>query len=168
MTASLKQIALGDLEHEVATTRRVLERVQDEHLDWKPHDKSMSLAGLATHLATLPTYASRILSSEELDFATPMPPNPLAASRDEVLSRFDAAAAELRALLEAADDASLSGTWTLRRGEQIIMRMPRTGVMRVFFLSHMIHHRGQLSLYLRLLDASVPSIYGPSADEGGF
>jgi uncharacterized damage-inducible protein DinB len=165
---SLKQAAVGDLENEIATTRRVLERVRDEHLDWKPHAKSMALGGLATHLATLPTYGSKILGSDELDFATRMPPNPIATTRDEVLSRFDAAVADLRALMEAADDTALATPWTLRRGEQIVLRHTKAGMLRTFFLSHMIQHRGQLSVYLRLLDIPVPSIYGPSADEGGF
>ncbi len=129
---SLKQIALGDMEHEIATTRRALERIPDEHLDWKPHAKSMSLAGLSTHLATLPLYGIQILASDELDFAAPMPPNPIARSRDEVLSRFDERVAGLRGHMETVEDAALLVPWTLRRGEQILLRQPRAGMLRTF------------------------------------
>ncbi len=167
-TPSLKQIALGDLENELATTRRALERIPDEHLDWKPHARSMSLGGLSTHLATIPLYGMLILSSDELDFGKPMPPNPLATSRDEVLSRFDERVAGLRPLVESVEDSALLVPWTLRRGEHVILRQPRAGMLRTFFLSHMVHHRAQLGVFLRLLDVPVPPSYGPSADETTF
>jgi uncharacterized damage-inducible protein DinB len=162
---SLKQAALADLEHEFATTRRVLERVPDEHFAWKPHERSMALGGLATHLATLPFWAITTLESDELDMAKGMPENPLAKSRDEVLRRFDETAERVRAALAAADDAALARTWTMRNGEHVIVQQPRVAVLRTFVANHMIHHRGQMSVYLRLLDVPVPSIYGPSADE---
>jgi uncharacterized damage-inducible protein DinB len=162
---SLKKVALGDLEHEIATTRRVLERIPEEHFDWKPHAKSMSLGGLSTHIATIPVYGVSVLRGEDFDLAAPLPPNPLAATRDEVLRRFDETAATLRAMLEEAEEPSLREPWSLRAGERIIFTQPRIGVLRGLIISHMVHHRGQLSVYLRLLDVPVPSIYGPTADE---
>ena len=161
----LKKIALGDLETEFATTRRVLERLPDEHFDWKPHTKSMSLGGLATHIATIPFYGTAVLRGQDFDVAAPLPPNPLAATRDEVLRRFDETAASLRALLAEADDLSLREPWSLRAGERVVFTQPRVGVLRGLVVSHMVHHRAQLGVYLRLLDVLVPSIYGPSADE---
>lgn len=165
---SLKQIALGDMEHEIATTRRALERIPDEHLAWKPHPRSMALGGLATHLATLPLYGIQIVTSDELDFAARLPPNPVATSREEVLSRFDARVAELRGHMEGVRDEALLVPWTLRRGDHVLLRQPRAGMLRTFFLSHMVHHRSQLGVYLRLLEVPVPSSYGPSADETTF
>ena len=164
---SVKQIALADLEQELATTCRVLERVPGEQLEWKPHAKSWTLGGLATHLATLPTYGMAILGMDELD-ATTLPPNPLATSRDELLRRFDENAAGLRALVETTDDAALARTWTFRLGEKVIFQQTRTALLRMLVVSHMVHHRAQLGVYLRLLDVPVPSVYGPSADENPF
>jgi uncharacterized damage-inducible protein DinB len=161
----LRKIALGDLETEIATTRRVLERVPEEHLDWKPHAKSMSLGGLVTHIATIPFYGTAVLQGQDFDVAAPLPPNPLATTRDEILRRFDETVAALRALLEGADDLSLREPWSLRNGEQVVFTLPRIGVLRGLVVSHLVHHRGQLSVYLRLLDVPVPSIYGPTADE---
>jgi len=161
----LRKIALGDLETEIATTRRVLERIPEEHLDWKPHAKSMSLGELATHIATIPSYGTAVVQGQDFDVAAPLPPNPLATTRDEVLRRFDEMVAAFRPLLEDADDVSLREPWSLRNGEHVVFTLPRIGVLRGLVVSHMVHHRGQLSVYLRLLDVPVPSIYGPSADE---
>jgi uncharacterized damage-inducible protein DinB len=161
----LRKIALGDLETEIATTRRVLERVPEEHFDWKPHPKSMSLGGLATHIATIPFYGTAIMQGQEFDVAAPLPPNPVATTRDEILQRFEETVAAFRPLLEGADDLSLREPWTLRAGERVVFTQPRIGVLRGMVVSHLVHHRGQLSVYLRLLDVPVPSIYGPSADE---
>lgn len=165
---ALAQLALGDFEHELATTRRVLERMPDAHWDYKPHPRSMALGQLAAHLANIPRWGVMTLSGSELDFGTGAPPRQaeLPATRDAVLAHFDAQAAEARSALAGADDAHLGGTYTVRRGERVVMAMPRAAMLRAMILSHMIHHRGQLSVYLRLLDVPVPSIYGPSADEG--
>lgn len=163
---SLKQVALGDLEAELATTRRVLERVPEEHLGWKPHEKSMTLGALATHLANLPFWGTTTLRTDGLDIAaTPLPPQPPATSRAELLGFQEQRAAELREALGEADEARLGQEWTFRRGEHVILRMPRVAVLRTMMISHMAHHRGQLSVYLRLLDVPVPSVYGPTADE---
>lgn len=167
-TPSLRQTALGDLEHEMAITRRVLERVPEERLSWKPHEKSWSLGGIAVHIANLPRWAVAILQADEFDLAAPLPRSAEPASREEVLARFDAAVAAVREALAGADDAALARPWTLRRGEQVVTTLPKAGALRTMVISHVIHHRGQLSVYLRLLDVPVPSIYGPSADEGGF
>jgi uncharacterized damage-inducible protein DinB len=161
----LRKIALGDLETEIATTRRVLERIPDEHFEWKPHARSMSLGGLATHIATIPFYGTAVLQGQDFDVAAPLPPNPPATTRDEVLRRFEETVAAFRALLEDADDLSLREPWNLRSGEHVILTAPRIGMLRGMVVSHLVHHRGQLSVYLRLLDVPVPSIYGPTADE---
>lgn len=161
----LKVIALGDLETELATTRRVLERLPEEHFDWKPHARSMSLGALATHVATVPFYGTAVLQGQEFDVTAPLPPNPVATTRDELLRRFDETASAFRAVLADADDLSLREPWTLRAGKRVVFTVPRIGVLRGMVVSHMVHHRGQLSVYLRLLDVSVPSIYGPTADE---
>ena len=164
-TPSLKQIALGDVNHELALTRRVLERVPDEHLPWKPHEKSMSLGALASHLSTIAGYGTRTLETDEFNFAEAGPPNREAAGRDELLSRFDDGVAAFRAAWESVDEADLSRTWTLRNGDHVIISQPKLAVLRALVISHMIHHRAQLGVYLRLLDQPVPSTYGPSADE---
>ena len=157
--------AFGDFEHELAGARRVLERVPEEHLAWKPHPKSFSLGELATHVATIPFWGTMTLQTEELDFAQPQPPNPVATSREELLARFDKNAADALAAMEAAEPAAFGQPWTLRVGEKVIFSQPRAGVMRGFVISHLIHHRAQLAVYLRLLDVPVPALYGPSADE---
>ena len=164
---ALSQLALGDFDHELSITRRVLERVPDAHWDYKPHPKSMSLGQLAGHLSNIPHWGALTLGGSELDFAAGGPPQPRPATRDALLENFDAAAVSARAALSSADDAHLGGTYTVRNGERVVMAMPRAAMLRGMILSHMIHHRGQLSVYLRLLDVPVPSIYGPSADEGG-
>ena len=167
-TASLAQLSLGDLHQELATTRRVLERVPDEHWDWKPHPKSMALGQLTAHVANLLLWAQHTLSAPEVDFASPPPAPPRHANVAATLAAYDASVAEVGGLLANASDAALGETYTVRRGAQVMMAMPRTAMLRGFILSHIIHHRGQLSVYLRLLDVPVPSIYGPSADEGSF
>lgn len=170
MTApSLQGIAFGDLEQELATTRRVLERVPEDRLGWKPHEKSMTLGQLAAHLATLPFYGETICRSEEFDLSTAPEPNiDGIKSRAELLETFETRVAALNEALVALDDAALGEPWTLRHGERVVFTLPRLAVMRSMLTSHMIHHRAQLSVYLRLLDVPVPSIYGPSADEPNF
>lgn len=155
---------LGDLDNELATTRRVLERVPDAHGDWKPHPKSMSLMEMASHVASLLGWGTAILTSDGMDFAQSPPPSK-AGSREELLARFDENAARLRELLAAADDPTLLGTWTGRNGDRVVIALPRIAMMRAMIVNHMIHHRGQLSVYLRLNDVPLPMMYGPTADE---
>lgn len=163
--SSLRQTALADLDQELANTRRVLERVPDEHLDWKPHEKSFSLGSLASHVATLPFLLEFILDGDVFDVAAPFDvPAPL-HGREALLAGFDERAAALRARLDAADDALLSRPWELRAGEKVNFRAPKFAVLRTLGLNHIIHHRAQLTVYLRLLDVPLPPLYGPTADE---
>ena len=165
---SLAQVSLGDLAQELATTRRVLERVPDDRWDWKPHEKSMTLGQLAGHVANLLNWGTHTLSEAGVDFAAPpaVPPRP--TNRAGLLAAFDAGTERLREGLAGAGDEALGATYTVRRGEQVLMAMPRAAMVRGMVLSHIIHHRGQLTVYLRLLDIPVPPVYGPTADEGRF
>ncbi len=156
---------VAEFDHEIGTTRRLLERVPESRLGWKPHDKSMSLGGLATHLANLPNWGDRILQDNSFDLGVGPPHVSECASRAEVLTRFDEASRRTRSALDKTD-VELLARWTLRRGDQEVFSMPKAAAFRTFVVNHIIHHRGQLSVYLRLNDVPVPAIYGPSADEG--
>jgi uncharacterized damage-inducible protein DinB len=167
--ATLKQDALGDLDHELANTRRVLERLPEAQFAWKPHEKSMSLGRLASHVVELVRWQTMTLQTEELDLGgTPPPSTEGPTSRDALLGTFDANVAALKEALAKASEPELRQVWTLRLGEKVLLRMPRLSVLRTMCLNHMINHRAQLSVYLRLLGVPVPAIYGPSADEPGF
>ncbi len=161
---SLKQLALGDLNHELGITRKLLERVPEEHLEWKPHEKSMTLGRLALHVATIIYWVTRTVENDHLDLAT-LQGNPPPTSRQQILDAFQEKVDEMRRTLESADDAVLMRPWQLRRGEQVLQTMPTLAVVRGMAINHMIHHRGQLSVYLRLLNVPLPAMYGPSADE---
>ncbi|WP_435165883.1 DinB family protein [Paenibacillus glycanilyticus] len=161
----MKQLIVGDAEHELTITRRILERLPDEHMAWKPHEKSMTLGGLATHLINLLNWQAAILHSLELDMSTVSGRREALQKREDVLSEYDANAAKVIGLITECDENKLSEEWTLRNGDYIILRQPRAMALRTFGLSHMIHHRAQLGVYLRLLDIPVPGLYGPSADE---
>ena len=168
---ALKDTLLAEFDHEMGTTRRLIERIPDAQLGWKPHEKSMTLGGLATHLANIPGWTKNTFEADELDIAPPgAPPYKVeeAKSTAELLEAFDKNVASARAALEGATDENWQGKWSLLMTGKPIFTLPRTAVMRGFILSHSIHHRAQLGVYLRLLDVPVPSIYGPSADEGGF
>ena len=167
MSNTIKHVALGDLENELAGTRRVLERVPDEHLGWKPHEKSFTLGELATHVTNLLYWQLGIVTSDEFDLATVPPPDPsqILKSRGALLERWDQNVAALRPALDAADDESLMRRWTLRKGEHVVMALPRVAALRTVGISHLIHHRAQLTVYLRQVGAPVPGLYGPSADE---
>jgi uncharacterized damage-inducible protein DinB len=159
------QASLGhELKHELAITRRVLERAPTEQFGWKPHPKSMSLGTLAGHMANLLGFLQMSLQGPEFDVTTgTMPDSP--ATTPDVLARFDLNAENLhKALADVADD-TFREVWSLTRGDQKLLTLPRTAVARTLVLNHLIHHRGQLSVYLRLLDIPVPAIYGGSADE---
>lgn len=158
---------LPEFDREMTTTRKVLERVPDESLGWKPHVKSFSLGELATHVAGLPTWTAKTLHTSEIDVGTDRRLVAL-PSKADVLAAFDASTAAARAALIDRSDAELMAVWTLKLSGKTLFSMPKAVVLRSFVLSHLIHHRGQLSVYLRLLDVPVPSIYGPSADEPAF
>ena len=163
----IKDSLLAEYDHEVATTRRLLERLPDEQskLAWKPHVKSMSLGGLATHIANLPTWGVTILNASSFDLAA-LPPNAEArGSRAEIVAAFDGNAKQTRNWMDRTD-AEYLDRWTLRRGGQELFSLPRVAAFRNFVMHHLIHHRGQLSVYLRLNDIPVPAMYGPTADEG--
>jgi uncharacterized damage-inducible protein DinB len=168
---SFSQALIPEFDQEMKTTRTLLERVPEDKLAWKPHEKSMTLGRLAGHLAELPGFVVSIIQLDELDFAAPKegapPRKPLIAeSRQHVLEAFDAKAAAARPVIAGASDEHLAKMWKLSSAGKTIFAMPRGQAVRAMFMNHVVHHRGQLSVYLRLLDVPVPSIYGPSADEG--
>ena len=162
---AIKDALLAEYDHEVGTTRKLLDRVPDAQLGWKPHDKSMSLGGLATHLSNIPNWTGTLLNESEFDVAGAPPNLQAKASRAEILEAFDASTRQARRSMDKTD-AEYLAPWTLKRGGQIMFTMPRIAAFRSFVLSHMIHHRGQLSVYLRVHNVPIPAIYGPSADEG--
>ena len=164
-TAAIARYVFIDLDRELEATRRVLERVPDGQFDWKPHGKSMSLGQIAGHVAELPSFARMILELDEYDFASGQWKPAKPATTAEVLALFDETSAKLRAAVAAAGDESLAGTWTLRHGAHVIVTGNRAALARTMGINHILHHRSQLGVYLRLLDVPVPGLYGPSADE---
>ena len=161
----LKATVLFDLDAEFANTRRVLERAPDDQLSWKPHPKSFSLGSLGAHIANLVGWQTTTLTTTELDLGVERPRTVPPASTAELLETFDRNLETFRATFAEADDESLSAMWTLRFGERVLLAQPRVQVLRGSGLSHLIHHRGQFTVYLRLLDVPVPGLYGPTADE---
>ncbi|WP_078394643.1 DinB family protein [Shouchella patagoniensis] len=161
----VKQLIVGDAKHELTSTRRILERLPEEHMSWSPHQKSMTLGGLATHLINVLNWQIAILQHPEFDLSTVQLRREPLEKHADVLSEFDANVGKFEKLLAESDDKTLDEEWTLRHGDHIILREPRAIALRTFGLSHMVHHRAQLGVYLRLLDIPVPGIYGPSADE---
>jgi uncharacterized damage-inducible protein DinB len=168
-TSSLRQNFLAELHQELASTRKILERVPFEHADYKPHPKSMTLWRLATHVVDLLAFKTLFLQANGRDFLDPNAPKPgpTPTSKEELLTRFDEYSATLRQALESTDDEKLTHNFKLHRGEQVIFDRPKATAIRIMGLNHSIHHRGQLTVYLRLLDIPVPGLYGPSADEKG-
>ena len=156
---------LPEFDHEMSVTRKLLERVPLEKFDWKPHAKSMSLGQLSQHVATLPGWGSMTLSQAEFDLGTGPPQEPI-RDHQALLATFDRTVGETRAALLGKTGAELMAPWALKKDGHTIFSMPKAAVWRSFVISHLVHHRGQLSVYLRLNDVPVPSIYGPSADEG--
>ena len=166
-TASIQQNILAELDHELAQTRKTIERVPFAQADYKPHPKSMSLWQLATHVVNLLAFNTLFVQHDARDFLDPTAPRPgpTPTSMEELLARFDEYSATLRTALHASDDEQLTHNFRLHRGEQTIMEMPKGAAIRIMGLNHSVHHRGQLTVYLRLLDIPVPALYGPSADE---
>lgn len=162
------EIFLADLAREAPITRRVLEHVPDGKFDWKPHERSMPLGYLAMMVATMPDWLGMVVQMDELDIAPKdgpkFTPPPLKSSADLVRA-LDAAVEKGRAALRGTDDAHLQTRWRLLSGGQVLQETPRHVQIRDGVLSHWVHHRGQLTVYLRLLGAKIPSIYGPSGDE---
>jgi len=158
-------VALGDLQHEIDTTRAVLARLPAGRLTWKPHEKSMSLGELGGHVANILQWGLMTLQQDGYDMAAGSPSPPAPSSVEELLQRFDGLRAKLDPVLASASDEALGESWALRHGEHVVFSRPKLAVFRSFVISHMIHHRAQLGVYLRLLDEPVPAVYGPSADE---
>ena len=162
---AIKDALLPEFDHEMQVTRKVLERVPDAKFGWKPHDRSMSLGRLATHIAQIPGWVKETLTQDGVDMGGDFKPTDL-ATRDEVLAAFDQMVAVARPLIDAATDAQFLSPWTLKFKGEEVFTLPKIAVVRAWVFSHSIHHRGQMSVYLRLNDVPVPAIYGPSADEG--
>ena len=164
----LSQALLPEFDQEMAGTRKTLERVPEDRLGWRPHPKSMTLGGLASHLANIPSWIAPTIQGDSFDLA-PVGGEPLRqpekTSRQALLDHFDRQISEGRALLLAASDDNLLAPWTLLGGGKPYFTMPRVAVLRSFVMNHNVHHRAQLGVYLRLLDVPVPGVYGPSADE---
>ena len=161
---SIAQAYLAEFEHEVKTTRRFLERVPADRLDWRPHEKSMTLGRLAQHVATIPRWGAAALTQSEADVAANRPPEVM-TTRAELLATFDQHVAATRAALVGRGDGELMAPWTLKREGHTVFSMPRASVWRTLMMNHLIHHRAQLGVYLRMHDVPLPSMYGPSADE---
>jgi uncharacterized damage-inducible protein DinB len=164
---ALADTLLPEFDHEMGATRKVLERVPDDKHEWKPHPKSFSLGALATHVANLPTWGTETLTKSEIDVSGNPTVSALASTAD-ILAAFDRNVAAARSALAGKTDAELAAMWSLRRNGKTLFSMPKSAVWRSFVVSHLIHHRAQLTVYLRLLDVPIPSIYGPSADEPAF
>lgn len=162
---SRTELLIGELNEEAEATRRVLERVPEDRLSWRPHPKSMSLGELALHVAQTPGGVAELLNgptAEPPDFSGS---RPQAGSRAELLSSFEESVANATSKLSAWGDEALEAEWRMTRGEDTLMALPRGKMVRAIMLNHLYHHRGQLLVYLRLLDVPVPAVYGDSADE---
>lgn len=167
---SLGQGMLAEFDQEMAKTRTTLERVPGDRFDWKPHEKSFSFGEISNHLARLPGWGAATLSTPSMDIDPEkgeFVPPPLMETPEEVLELFDAQVAEFRAALASASDEDLMAPWTLLNGGAELFTMPRIACIKGMILNHILHHRGQLTVYLRLNDLPVPALYGPSADEQG-
>jgi uncharacterized damage-inducible protein DinB len=162
---ALVDALLPEFDHEIAVTRKVLERVDETKLGWQPHERSMTLGRLAQHVAEIPQWGHTILDQPEFDMLDGDHRPKAIATSAELLANFDGLAKAIRARLAEKSDAEMMSTWTFKHNGQEVYGMPRAAAWRSMVMSHMIHHRGQLSVYLRLTGAKVPGIYGPSADE---
>lgn len=162
---SLSSPLIAEIKHTASATRRILERVPNDRLNWKPHEKSMTLGRLASHVAELTQWMKLILEREEFDFAVDKFNRRNVSSADELLAIFDENIKEALTVLETASDDKLNTKWILQKSGNTMFNLPRKIAIRELIMNHIIHHRGQLSVYLRLLDIPVPGMYGQSADE---
>jgi uncharacterized damage-inducible protein DinB len=154
-----------DLESELATTRRMLERVPNGNNDWRPHAKSRTLGELATHLAQLPGFGILMATRNEFDGLAPRPPQPMLLTSAERVRAFEEMSKQLRAILQQMTWDQANAPWKLRLGDKVVVNAPRTQILRTVFVTHSAHHRAQLGVYLRMLETPVPWSYGRSADE---
>lgn len=165
----LNEMLLNEFDQEMATTRKTIERIPDDKLDWRPHDKSMSLGRLGGHVAELVGWTATIILKPSFDLAPPDGPGEqslTAGSRAEALEHLDRNIGRAREAIAGASDDDLAQPWSLLHGGNTLFTLPRIAVLRTWVMNHVIHHRAQLGVYLRLNDIPVPSTYGPSADEG--
>jgi uncharacterized damage-inducible protein DinB len=163
---SISDSLIAELEQEAATTRRVLERVPADKYDWKPHAKSFSLGALASHIANVPSSVASILAEDTFDYGSISGEETV--DHSGLLAALDKSVATAKEALNGWDDAKLMDLWKLVKGDEEIMAVPRIGIVRSIMFNHWYHHRGQLTVYLRILNVPVPSVYGPSADENPF
>jgi len=162
----LADTMLMELDQEAQTTKRVLDRIPEDKLSWKPHPKAFSLGQLALHIASVPASVAAAAVPDTMEAPNFSQPEP--KSRQEVLDTFSKSLESARAALKKMDDARLNSTWSLTKNGKVLMSVPRIAFLRSILMNHNYHHRGQLSVYLRILDVPVPAIYGPSADENPF
>jgi uncharacterized damage-inducible protein DinB len=163
---AIAEAMLAEMEMEQKTTQRVLERVPENKLNWKPHPKAYSLGQLAMHIAIAPGRVASAATEDVHEFAPPTVPDP--KTRQEILDAFSASNAKAKQIVKSFDDARMTSLLTLKQNGKVILSLPRVGFLRAILMNHIYHHRGQLSVYIKLLDVPVPSIYGPSADENPF
>ena len=162
---ALKETFIAEMQHEAANTRKMLERVPVEHFDFKPHEKSMTLKRLASHVAELPEWTGYTLKYPELDFATVKYVPKDIRTKEDLLALHDESVRGAIADLKGSSNAQMKEIWVLRHGAHVILSMPKSDVIRSSVLNHIVHHRAQLGVYLRLLGVPIPGMYGPSADE---
>jgi uncharacterized damage-inducible protein DinB len=163
----LSDVMVQEFLHESQTTKRLLERLPEDKISWKPHEKSMPMSRLATHITEIPQWAEVIVNQDNLDMASVDFKPVMLESRQEILDSLQKNLDKFAEVLEGKDDEHLMASWKLKEGDKVLIDLPRAAAIRGFIISHVIHHRGQLSVYLRENDVPVPSIYGPSADEPG-
>jgi uncharacterized damage-inducible protein DinB len=161
---TIPELFLLEFDEEMPGTRKILERVPEHSFSWKPHEKSMTLGRLASHLAEIPARCATIITTETL-VRQPGTPPWAASSNAELLEKFDATAAEARAALTTLQEDQLQVLWTIKMGDRTLASLPRVMALRRVFMNHLIHHRAQLGVFLRLLDVPIPGLYGPSADD---
>ena len=165
---SYAETLLPEFDQEMANTRKVLERIPDDKLDWKPHPKSHTIGWNANHLADIPNWMFVALTTPSMDIAPPDGPkyeSPALTRRDEILQLFDRNVAAARQAIAAAKDEDLGQSWTLLQAGKVFFTLPRSALVRGFGINHLIHHRAHLCVYLRMNDVPVPGMYGPSGDE---
>lgn len=161
---SIQKALSIELEREKDNTLRMLKALPNEHFGWKPHEKSMSLGQLANHIVELHNWVTAVFNKDGLDFKTDYVPSAL-TTKEELIAVLEQGFEENKKAIENLDEANYFSLWSLKAGEHVIVSLPKAGAIRFIVTNHLIHHRGQLSVYLRLLDVPVPGIYGPSADE---
>jgi uncharacterized damage-inducible protein DinB len=162
---SIKDAFIAEMKHESAMTKKILERVPMDKKDWKPHEKSMTLGRLAAHVAEIPHWTSDIIHIDEYDFQKHYKPGQAPSTQDELMKTFQEKLETAIADLEKMNDEDFKKMWVVKGGEKVYYNLPKNVAIRGWSFSHLFHHRGQLSVYLRLLDVPIPGMYGPSADE---